>query len=458
MNGTGIVYWLPPQPGVRVDCLQVKPVIIPGTNYRRNRTDRALESLASQIGVVTHHIVLEGYIVFTTDHDKIFSYQTTDPIVDFPQPEPVELTTFYPDSPSSFQIRDLQGSYRSFAIFTMSGSVLTASCPLLDIFHLPPDARGPLPHPNAISGLQGQSIISLAFGDHHFHALHNNGTITSYGTECQGCGALGLGCRNTGKLRGVRSVHGFGRDRKLKEGKGRTVWFEPMMHTWLQDMSKRGREDEATERAGMLDAGHEGASNAFADYFEQEGRKWEDGLTAEGELGAYFVLKVSAAGWHSAALVLVDETKAETARQKHLVVPTARLSPPNNDNNNEAVQPHLHGPAWLAWLYTLLIHSIRWFLGLTARDATAATAAAAAAAEIIQERRRRPRADGSAEDRRGQDRSSVGVGADDIGSDESEPQAQQQPAYTWAQDPFPRLRMADGEAMPGEIEITDVTR
>lgn len=442
MNGTGIAYWPPPhyaretehdQTGVKADCLLIEPIIIPGTSYRRNRTDRALQSLASQIGVVTNHIVLEGYIVFTTDHDKIFSYQTTYPIVDFPQPEPVELTTFYPDSPSSFRIRDLQGAWRSFALFTTSGSVLTASCALLDIFHLPPDARGPLPHPKAISGLQGQSIISLAFGDHHFHALHNTGTITSYGTELQGCGALGLGCQNAGKLRGVRSVHGFSRrDRKLKEGESRTVWFDPMMHTWLQDMSKKGREDEATERARMLNAGHDGACNAFADYFEQEGRKWEDGLTAEGELGAYFVLKVSAAGWHSAALVLVDETKAESARQKHLVVPPASLPPPNN----EAVQPDVQG---LAWLYTLLVHAVRWFLGLTARDAKAAG--------IIQERRRRA---GGPTDRRSEDRSG---GADDI-SDETEAQ----PAYTWAQDPFPRLRMADGEAMPGEIDITEATR
>lgn len=431
MNGTGIVYWPPAhyaddtildQADVRADCSLVEPIIIPGTGYRRNRSDRAAETLASRIGMVTNHIVLEGYIVFTTDHDKIFSYRTTYPIVDFPQPEPVELTTFYSDSPSSFRIRDIQGSFRSFALFTTSGSVLTASCTLLDDFNLSPEARSPLPYPNAIAGLQGQSIISIAFGDHHFHALHTTGILTSYGTECQGCGALGLGGQNAGKLRGIRSSRGFGRERKLKEGEGRTVWFEPMMHTWLQNMSQKCREGEAAERARMLDDGHDGACNAFADYFEQEGRKWEDGLTAEGELGAYFVLKVSGAGWHSAALVLVDETKAEMARQKHLVIAP----------NNEAVQPDSYG---LAWLYMLLVHSIRWFLGLAARDATAA--------ENMQEHRRS-----------GQDYGSHGGGVVDILDETQAPK----PVYTWAQDPFPRLRMADGDAMPGEIEITEVTK
>lgn len=435
VNGTGIVYWPPPRPARNrnpdqadggVDYLLVEPVIIPGTDYRRNRSNRVLETLASRIGVVTNHIILEGYIVFTTDHDKIFSYRTTHPIADFPPPEPVELTTFYSDSPSQFRIRDLQGSYRSFALFTTSGSVLTASCSLLDMFHLPSGATGPLPHPNAIPGLQGQSVISLAFGDHHFHALHSTGTITAYGTECQGCGSLGLGCRSASKLRGVRSVRGFGHDRRLKEGEGRTVWFDPMMHTWLQDMSMKGHHHEASERARMVNDGHEGACNAFAEYFEQEGRKWEEGLTAEGDLGAYFVLKVSAAGWHSAALVLVDETKAEMARQKHLVAPPIRSSP----SNNEAVEPRFD---WLAWFYMLLVYSVRCFLGLTARD------------EDTKGRRHRRRDEGHLGKR--------GEGSDGVAVDEN----QAQPVYTWAEDPFPRLRMADGEVMPGQIQITQVT-
>ena len=438
MNGTGIVYW-PPLKYVHftdldpadatAGSLQLKPVIIPGTGYQRNRSDRALETLASRIGVVTNHIVLEGYIVFTTDLNKLFSYRTTYPTVDFPQPEPVELTTFYSDSPSSFRIRDLQGSFRSFALFTTSGSVLTASCSLLDTFHLPPGATSSLPHPNAIVELQGQSIISIAFGDHHFHALHATGTITSYGTEPRGCGALGLGCKNAAKLRGVGS-------HRLKEGEGRTVWFDPMMHTWLQDMSIKGRLPEAAARSSMLDEGHDGACDAFADYFEHEGRKWEDGLVAEGELGGYFVLKVSAAGWHSAAMVLVDEEKVEMARQRHLVVPPAKSSSSSRPNT-AAVPPYPYG---LESLCMYLVHLVRWFLGLTARDAIAAE---------VRERGRRRRegvvhATGKDGGRRRGD-------ADEVVSDAS--QAPRVP--TWAEDPFPRLRMANGEVMPGEIAITE---
>lgn len=198
----------------------------------------------------------------------------------------------------------------------------------------------------------------------------------------------------------------------------------------------KGHLREAKERTRMMDDGHDGACNAFADYFEHEGRKWEDGLVAEGELGSYFVLKVSAAGWHSAALVLVDEQKAEMARQRHLVVPPAKSS---SRPNNDAAPPYPYG---LASLCMFLVHLVRWFLGLTARDAIAAENA----------KQGRWRREGV--HAKGRDDGNSHGGADDDDDDVlDENQAQRVPM--WAEDPFPRLRMADGEAMPGEIAITE---
>lgn len=139
---------------------------IPGTGYRRKPDDRDLNTPESHIDEITNHIVLAGYIVFTTDKDKIFCYQVSnlssiEPESEFIQrAEPIELSTFYLDNP--FHIKDLQGSYRSFAVFTDSGSVLTASCTLLDSYS---DHSSPLPSPEVIPGLQGKSVISIAFGD-----------------------------------------------------------------------------------------------------------------------------------------------------------------------------------------------------------------------------------------------------------------------------------------------------
>lgn len=405
-------------------------IIIPGTGYRRKPDDRDLDTLESRIGEVTNHIVLEDYIVFTTDKDKIFCFPTSNitliesGILPREVPEPIELSTFYPDDPRSpLHIRDLQGSYRSFAVFTDSGSVLTASCTLLDSHSDPrTDHSSPLPSPDVIPALQGKSVISIAFGDHHFLALHSYGSISSYGIECQSCGSLGLGVRSISSLRGLRHTPGrFLGDSRLKKGEGRSVWFEPMMIKWLEDMREKMNDDEAAERAKMIDDRHEGACAAVSGYFEREGQKWEDGITSEGELGAYFVLKASAAGWSSAALVLVDEEKAEKARLKHIAVSNSKDQSPV-DQIKEATVAH----SAREHAVDLLMRAGRSFFGLTARDAAAARRIAQNSADLCFHQ--------AGDGERGFD----GV-----------------TSYTWSNQPFPRLRMADGKVMPGEVAVTD---
>ena len=394
--------------------------IIPGTGYRRKHDDRDLNTLESRVGEVTNHIVIAGYIVFTTDKDKIFCYPTLSinirEVEFFPRSEPIELSTFYPDNPRSpFHIRDLQGSYRSFAVFTDSGAVLTASRTLLDSHSY---RLSPLLPPDVLPGLQSKSVISIAFGDHHFLALHSYGEISSYGVECQSCGSLGLGGRRISSLRGLRRR--FVRDSRLKKGEGRSVWFEPMMIKWLEDMREKMEDDEAYERAQMMRDRHEGACDALSDYLEREGRKWEGGITSEGELGAYFVLKASAAGWSSAALVLVDEEKAEKARRKHIVVSISKDQSPVDQMKEETV-------AYSAREYAvdLIVRAACWLLGLTARDAAARRIAQSSADFCFQQ-----------------------TGDGERNSDGGT-------SYTWSNQRFPRLRMADGEVMPGEISVMD---
>jgi len=452
--GIGIVYWTSIQDSNIVrggrqlnlevnDTMLIETVTIPGTGYRRRKNDRNFEdSLESRIGQVTNHVVLSGYVIFTTDLNKVFCYRTTFPMPALDIPEPIELTTVYDASPSQkFQIRDVQGAFTRFAIFTESGSVLTGSEGLLNVYSdafiaSPDETLVTLPSPTLIPSLQSRNTISLAFGDHHFHALHANGTVTSYGQELQRCGALGLGNRGHSLLRGVRVDQRRGGG-NLPDGEGRKVWFEPLMETWLFDtaISTHGENNEAQERRAMLDSGHSGARVAFADHFEKAGAKWEDDITPSGEMGAYFVLKVAAAGWHSAALVLVDEEKAKQAREKHTVKP----QPPIQTNTRDpSPAPSMQSVDSLGYAYEVIdspgeqltntVYAIcswiweigRWFLGLTERNAAREAA--------VQYQKISPG---------------------------NETEEGPQPSYTWTDRPFPRLRLPDGEVMPGEVALIE---
>ena len=441
VTNVGIVYWASVQDSDVIrggrqerlavaDTMLVDSVTIPGTSYRQKRNDARTpdDSLEARIGQVTHHIVLADWIVFTTDLNKIFCYRTIFPMPALNIPEPIELTTFSTACGSeTFQIRDLQGSFIRFAVFTTSGAVLTADKDLLDAFYDASTSHSfhSLPSPVLLDFPPSNPIISLAYGDHHYHALHPSGTITSFGLEPQRCGALGLGNRSISHLRGVALEGGaFGAGR-LPSALNPTVWFEPLMQTWLQDMNQASNQPEARERGRMLLSGHVGACEAMGRYFECEGARWEDGVTREDEMGAYFVLKVASAGWHSAALVLVDDAKAEAARNSHLPCPPSPAlsladSMQSVDTQGFAYEP-VDSPAEQLilgiqsvgqWLWD----TGRWFLGLTARDEA-----------------RKQQVSGK---EMGREREAQGI------------------VYEWSEKRFPRLRMGE-EVMPGENEITE---
>lgn len=431
------------------DAMLIDTITIPGTGDHQNVTNRNLsDSLQSRIGEVLNHIVLEGYIVFTTHLNKIFCYPTTFPLSTLSMPEPVELTSFYSAIPQPFEIRDLQGNLDKFAIITHSNAILTAHKSLIEHFHhtsvsSPSDPVPSPPQPSLIPSLQTRSVVSLAFGDHHFLALHSNGTITSYGQELQNCGALGLGSV-VSRLRGVNlPANGWtGAAGKLPPNQGRTVWVEPLMLTWLADIMNRGiKDDESKARWSLIQNTDHGALQAMGDFFEREGAKWEDGTAAEEEeMGTYFALKVAAAGWHSAALILVDEEKAQRARTAHLAPPPGRRSgvmtpaegrdgvaTPTGSVRSEDSYFHIESPSEqlanaVVGIFTWVFGVGRWFLGLAERDASREAAK-----------------------KEGQARPEDGSG--DIDEDGI--------FYTWSEDPFPRLRLPSGDVMPGEIPVME---
>ena len=395
--------------------------IVPGTSYQRH--SRGCPSLDTRIGEVINHIVLDHYIVFITRKNKVFVYP-----VDFDSliAEPVELRTFSEDSPD-FHIEDIQGQMCNFGVFSSNGLVLLGNSDLLKAFVEASQATTQPPlheryQPRIIPALQKSSVISLAFGDYHFHALHSDGTITSYGTEPRGCGALGLAFSDLASLRGALPSNG---DRRVslppwnRDGR-RTVWFEQEKIVWLSHLRiYKGRENEAEQRLRLVSPAVEEACQVWGEWLEREGRAWHLGpretttfsdktpdANADADNGAYFALKITAAGWHSGALVLVDEKKAERVRHKWLVQPTPPIDKPytHNEEQNPLIQA-VSGAGM--WLY----ETGRRFLGLTERDSLQT--------EI----------------------------KENLGS--------KHPTDVWANDVLPRLRLPSGGVMPGTAPLAE---
>jgi len=424
--GTGIVYW-DPDVGAdygaeTTDGLLIDAVAIPGTSYQRQKNERqTTREAGDKIGEVIKHIVLEGYIVFITDLNRAFAVKSSFP--DDGSHEVVELITVgdaLGDGTSKLQ--DIQGSFRSFAVFTTTGEVLTADRNFLDTFwesKVHGQACDELPRPGRIPALQHNGVFSVAFGDYHFHALHSNGQISSFGTEPQWCGALGLGSRFKGAiLRGVRYLNHFNDGKLVRRAytSGHRIWFEPEKKMWLEHMADVSEHPEAVPRMRMV-IESEQVNGEVSEWFEQEGRGWDDFKDLEDAddhgLGAYFALTVAAAGWHSGALVLVDEERAAKVREKYLVKPVAL---PQADRD-EAVddleeQPSMVGGA-INWLYRIG----RSFLGLNSQT------------------------NQHSDRRTGSDTPKGSLGEDVV--------------YIWHDQPFPRIRLSTGEEMPGKIPLSE---
>jgi SCF-associated factor 1 len=345
----GIIYWTPLQNDQTDDMEDGKPVkekVIPGTALRATETGHV---------EVIKHVVLEDYIVYITDESKAYAccMRTDSPAQSEPSQPPFEIPGF---SAPDRELKDIQGSFRTFSVFTAAGEVLSGNVDYIrrcaDAVRTYPEAVSSgdwstltsllASRPQDVPALQHTGVISLAYGDYHYHALHADGKITSYGTDSQSCGSLGLsGPETGGRFRGLRRERAGPRaDAELlpiANIRGRQVWFEPEKKDWLQWMENTlnkpllAPNGQPARQIWDVDAVKQAA---FSEWVEQEGRHWEEGplsgVSAEASapttkkdragdyanLGSYFPIAIAAAGWHSGALVLVDEDKAHAVRTK----------------------------------------------------------------------------------------------------------------------------------------------
>lgn len=368
----GIIYWSPLKNDQQDDMLdgrEVEERIVPNTARKISRDGTVFEVLA--------HIVLEGMLVWITSDSKVWACA-----IERPEGEHNAIQIpGYGDSDD--RIQDIQGSFRNFAVFTTSGRVQAGNKDYIErCFRMSrlagsetyekkdlsdPSNWGNVEdllssRPRDVPALQHTGVISVRFGDWHYHALHSNGKITSHGHEPQSCGALGLGdAHQCGKLRGeTTGPINMRQDTNLlpvADLRGRQIWFEPEKRDWLQHLQKYAKDTYNQDRENnqyFNDILEDPIKQTiFSEWIEQEGRHWDDGPLTQNEgrdlsqstqdlelgaskdfhLDAYFALAIGAAGWHSGALVLVDEEKAEDTRQKWIPhAPPIRHDKPKEEN------------------------------------------------------------------------------------------------------------------------------
>ncbi|KAF2665176.1 RCC1/BLIP-II [Microthyrium microscopicum] len=290
---------------IETEIVPLSDYITPRISKKSNRSIVEPEKAKSaaeddaDVGEVISHIVLEGYVVFCTDKGKAFGHKLG------------SYTTFRIPGVSS--VTDVQGTFRSFAIFQEDGAVLTMNHDYLAICST---GANPDKKPIHIPALQNTGVIQIAFGDYHYHALHSDGRITSYGADPSSCGALGLGrARHVYTARGVWgavSRRSPTQDSSLLPHgyySGRSIWFDPDQRAWSEWISNRANDKD-------FDWTHM-EWGEFSDWVEERGSDWYhcDDVDlpddVHDDLAPYFALSVAAGGWRSGALVLVNTKLAE---------------------------------------------------------------------------------------------------------------------------------------------------
>ncbi|KAM3423083.1 hypothetical protein BST61_g543 [Cercospora zeina] len=449
INGSGIVLWEPL--ALESDSSAVADAVLVLETCAVPQTASHAEDEDNSIGDVLNFIILEDTVVFNTTAGKVYAALIRWGSQSQSVSNPVELQLPMSKDETEDVVNDVQGSFRSFAVFTKSGAVLTSTQDnIMPLLQGVPGAVHPF---KRIPALQNQQVISLAFGDYHFHALHAPGYITSYGYEPQSCGALGIGGYGVpeSRLRGIRNqaIGGDGRLVPHAYTEGRRIWFEEEKRKWAQFLTSGGvDQQEAAERVRMaIGSPHVAAQGEVSEWIEQEARDWETKFGVRDEdddgLGAYFVLNVTAAGWHSGALVLVNEPMVERLR-KAVEVPDHAVTPEEikktapgetADGTQDSAQQDDGDQSASTWTDT--VDYGRYFLGLAPYNVSSSTydpnapqlRHAPTATRSTRARHQLPqRLDYGASPREGYH-------------------------YIWADDHFPRLRLSDGTEMPGSIEF-----
>ncbi|KAI9667284.1 MAG: hypothetical protein M1821_000098 [Bathelium mastoideum] len=354
IEGVGILVWDAHRSLSQVDgpqeqetdtLLVLDAAIVPGTSYERHhkmssetsnyRVDNPRTS--EDIGEIMDYIMMKDYLIFLTQTGRVFAskgyWHTGGPNK---SSRPVEIRV-----PDNTRVTAINGYLRSFGLILANDDVLLAT-PDLDYLNKLFEAYNGLKLPDGPNQpsarrlrrypcLQKRGVVSLTFGDEHWHALLRNGSILSGGIERETCGSLGLGGHGDyeSRIRGIGFRAASEMDRPIRSngrllkqsyaGLGRQVWFEEEKHQWVRFMANGGSDpSEAAERLQFCAADPD-AQGELSEWLEHEGRTWEkrdEVKHCDGDgLGPYFALSVAAGARHSGALVLRNDVLVQKIRE-----------------------------------------------------------------------------------------------------------------------------------------------
>ena len=378
----GIIIWEPdlrignyrPEPADSPYTLMTDTMKIPRTAYKRPKGQAREPSLYTKelgetVGEVVKWVLLDEYVVILTDLGKVFAVNISQFSAHTTTEDLVQLTGFEPSKGKS-KMRDIQGSFRNFAVFNADGDVVLAGHAVLEYQWNHRSSSSAQAHPQEADvnvfesrrppALQNRGIIALAFGDYHLHALTAQGHILSFGHEPQACGCLGLGGHYEGAfLRGVVLAAQHSRDNVINEeisDDGLRVWFSPEQREWLLEMRRASMKNTLAP----IPSGREQAW--ISRYFEKQGADWDLHPSVDNGVGekwgqgqpAYFTVAITAAGWHSAALVLVNEARTDKLYKLHKGFlppgPNTRVPPARSSANAGSMSRTGHtSPAITPW-------------------------------------------------------------------------------------------------------------
>ena len=290
--------------------------------------------------------------------------------------------------------------------------------------------------------LQQRGVISIAFGQSHYLALFRNGSISSFGREEEGCGALGIGGhRDIKRLRGYECESICQSAFPLEDShfSGCQVWFEKEKLQWLKHLSSGGCDPKEAEERFQLYQQDTSVQADVSDWVEYLGINWAArvGAQATDEFGlsSYFGFRISAGSRHSAALIIVNENLASHIRDAYLV----KREPQQGPQQVQQISPRTsHSPFSLKQSASRLFDALtrpsrsmsfsRLLNTPTSKLEIKCTSSSTQAVVPSRGVRRPP------------ERSEL--------ENSSETQDKK---YQWMYEEFPRLRLDDGREMPGDI-------
>lgn len=219
IQGIGIVVWNTRESVKSVDALDeavnAKFIVIPNTSATEGPEK------------VIDYCIGEGFMVYCTGEGKLYrvDYESDDKengvaithqafqILSFNHAlKKLANSSAKHVTNAEHKFVRVAGTFRNFAAFTNHDNVLIGSRDSTEISHFEFDIDNFAEEskPKIFEELQYKNVINVAVGDYHFLALCANGDLYSWGRESQMCGSLGLGPSDV--YDGFRDCHTDGLD------------------------------------------------------------------------------------------------------------------------------------------------------------------------------------------------------------------------------------------------------